>query len=143
MRHQMISGILLLACVGCGLVGSSNDEQAELNRNCLIWRSQDARSYVLDFRGQFGAASLASGSWATVEVRDDSIQSVVLRESGKRQESAIDRWFTVEEMFTQIRELLDQDPDVFEVRYDSARGYPQLLNVDVKLSRRVSVQSRG
>jgi hypothetical protein len=113
----------------CGLV-EPDGQPDELERQREQWRSQDIQHYSMEFR-----ASCFCGAEFTdlviVDVVDDSIQSVSVKETGLPvQFMPADAWLTVEELFDAVERALENDAHEIEVTYDADLGYPDFIFID-------------
>ncbi len=121
---------LSLMTTGCGIIDSEDSRMKELQHHRRVWEAESIDEYSFDFRAGCNCSSRFH-EWVTVQVDDDSIESVVLREEGVAIEhESIDRWLTVAEMFAQIESTLRNKPEVFEAQYDTALGHPTLFQKD-------------
>jgi hypothetical protein len=66
-----------------------------------------------------------------VDVADDSIASVLVKETGLPvRYMPIDAWLTVEELFDAIERAHEHDAHQLDVTYDADLGYPDFIFID-------------
>lgn len=128
--------VALFALVSsCGLTepeGSTKPDPrlARLDAQHQQWLSDHIAHYTMEFV----ASCFCAGEFTEpviVEVVNDSITSVVVRETGLPvQYPPADAWLTVEELFDAVRGAIENDAAELEVRYDPDLGYPDFVFID-------------
>ena len=121
MRRAAILPALLLL-VACSPL---SEEKDEFRAALLRWHDADIHSYSYTFR--YGCFCHRAGRFAVV-VEDDSIVSVELVDGGWDEEA--EPWaLTVPQMFAEIDEALDENPDDATLRF-AELGYPISVGFD-------------
>jgi hypothetical protein len=112
-----------LAAAACGVTGPSDrhaEEQARLDQARAQWRAQAIVDYTYVFgRGCFCVEEYREP--VTITVRGRTIESVVSVASGLPRDAA--QYPTIEGLFDQVQNAIDQDAATIRTEYDPARGY--------------------
>jgi Family of unknown function (DUF6174) len=115
--------VLSVLAAACGVTGPSGrhaGEQARLDQARAQWRAQAIvdYTYVLS-RGCFCVTEYREP--VTITVRGRTIESVVSVASGVPRDAA--QYPTIEGLFDQVQNAIDQNAATIHTEYDPARGY--------------------
>ena len=134
-RLAAAASILLLLCVAsCSIPTETarSDAERELARNRQRWVSTGIHDYEFDFRRScFCLPEYTEG--VHIVVRNDVVTSVLRSRDGQPASSAVGAWPRVDELFDNVRQLLDEGAERLEVTYDPTYGYPRSIVADVIL----------
>jgi hypothetical protein len=125
---------LLAGATSCSITGTSarTDEEQELARNRQRWASSNTHDYEFDFRRSCFCPPEATEQ-VRIVVRRDAIVSVVRTRDGQPASTTFAVWPRVDELFADVQQLLEQQPERLDVSYDPTLGYPRSIVVDVML----------
>jgi len=123
-------GILAVAAPLVTCSGPQTDLEKQLNQNEQKWASQKIRDYSYTLRiGCFCPPEITSP--VLVEVRGGTTKSVSYVSDGRQATNELFRKAdTIEELFSVIRESIDQKVDKLTVEYDPSLGYPTEISID-------------
>ena len=126
LAFAMLAAALSLAACS----GPYSDLQRELRQNEQKWTSQKTRDYSYTLRiGCFCPPEITSP--VLVEVRGGTTKSVSYVSDGREATNELFRKAdTIEELFSVIRESIDQKVDKLTVEYDPSLGYPTEISID-------------
>jgi hypothetical protein len=115
--------LLALAPAACGVTGPSGrhaGEQARLDQARAQWRAQAIVDYTYVFsRGCFCVNEYREP--VSITVRGRTIESVVSVAGGVPRDPA--QYPTIEGLFDQVQNAIDEDADQIRTEYDPARGF--------------------
>ena len=132
MRHLIHLFTPVAVCLlgsSCGILDpDSRLDEMESHRE--QWHEADIQHYRMEFR-----ASCFCGQefteLVTVEVLQDNIRSVTVVRTGLPVENTlIDAWLTVEELFAAVEQAILDDAHELQVTYDPELGYPEFVFID-------------
>ena len=125
---------LLAGVTGCSITGTSarTDEELELARNRQRWASSNTHDYEFEFRRSCFCPPDVTEQ-VRIVVRGDAIVSVVRTRDGQPASTTFAVWPRVDELFADVQQLLEQQPERLDVTYDATLGYPRSIVVDVML----------
>ena len=128
----------LLVGIGAVLVGCSNGvgpgDLFDLERAMDDWEDAAIQSYSYEV-----ATACFCPPITTQPHRVSVIDGVVISAEAVADGTPVDPAFlssfrTVEQLFQQIQDVIDLEPDFFEATYDSDLGYPTSINVDIEMN---------
>jgi hypothetical protein len=124
----------IAGATSCSITGTSarTDEELELARNRQRWASSNTHDYEFEFRRSCFCPPEATEQ-VRIVVRSDAIVSVVRTRDGQPASTTFTVWPRVDELFADVQQLLEQQPERLDVTYDPTLGYPRSIVVDVML----------
>jgi hypothetical protein len=135
MRRLAAASLLVsLGIAGCSITTATarSDAERELARNRQRWASAGIHDYEFDFRRSCFCAP-GSTEGVHIVVRNDVVISVLRSRDGQPASTAVGVWPRVNELFDDVRQLLEQRAERLDVTYDPTYGYPRSIVADVIL----------
>jgi len=138
--------VLSALAAACGVTGPSGrhaEEQARLDQARAQWRAQAIvdYTYILS-RGCFCVNEYREP--VTITVRGRTIESVVTVAASVPRDAA--QYPTIEGLFDQVQDAIDQDAATIQTEYDPARGFLTSAYFDISerlADEEMSVEARS
>ena len=115
----------------CLLLGCSNlfgPTRGEFEENLAIWEEAGIGTYRYMYQRLCFCVNTDA---VTIEVRDGSITSVTLVETGEPAEAVyLDTYLTIDEIFEEIQDAIERDAHELSVTYHETFGYPTSVDID-------------
>ena len=130
----LIAALLVGVAASCSGDATSPRSGAmlELRRNRQRWESAGLHDYEFDFRRVCFCLPEATEQ-VHIVVRRDTVASVVRRNDGQTASNRVSVWPTVDDLFAEVQQRLDQGSERLEVEYDATYGYPRSIVADIVL----------
>ena len=124
----------LAGLASCSITGPSarTSDERELARNRQRWASARIDDYEFDFQRSCFCPPEATQP-VHIVVRQNAIVSVVRTSNGQPASSTYTVWPSVDELFVDVQQRLEQHIDRLDVTYDPTFGYPRSIVADVAL----------
>jgi len=126
--------VTLAALTSCSITGPSarRSDELELARNRQRWASARVHDYEFDFqRTCFCPPELTQE--VHIVVRDDAIVSVVRTSDGQPANGDYTIWPSIDALFLDVQQRLEQHIERLDVTYDETLGYPRSILADIAL----------
>ncbi len=124
----LLSALLAAACGLTEPSGPHAEDQARLAEARQQWRAQGLADYTYVFsRSCFCVFEYREP--VTITVRGGNIVSVVTVANGSPRESST--YQTIEGLFDDIQQAIDEDAATIRAEYDATRGYPKSAYIDI------------
>ena len=129
--------VLLPLLVGCVIFSSTKgDVQGELDINRALWDGAAIDDYSMNFQRLCVFCSVEFLIPVRITVRGDTIHELTdLDTEAPLEEPAPGAFLTIDGVFKDIQDAIDQDAAEIDVRYNSTFGYPTDVTIDVTRSR--------
>lgn len=124
--------LLALALQACGLNPSGPAaHRDDLRAARATWARQGITSYRYTIVNACAECAQEFVGPARVEVRDGRTVSVTAQNPARPiRPEYFGEYDTIEELFTTVERVIDQNPYRFSARYDTQRGHPASYSVD-------------
>jgi len=136
MRIKSLLLVLPPLLVGCMIFSSiKEDVQEELDINRALWDGTAIDDYSMKFQRLCVFCSVDILIPVRITVRGDTISEVMdLDTEAPVEEPAPGAFLTIDGVFKDIQDAIDQDAMEIDVRYNSTFGYPTDVTIDVSRS---------
>lgn len=106
--------------------------QEALNVAKAVWASQELSKIEYTFDYKISSLNVASSGGITVTVKDNEVESAVFNgsEGGVVPQEAMDNLKTVEGLFDEIQNAINQEAFSIDVAYNAALGFPESISID-------------
>ena len=118
----VIGLVALAACSG----GPAPGQRAEVEVARQRWEARSFQDYAFETSTSCFCPPEINRR-VRVEVRNDQVVAVTLVETGNPVQSPLSYWFTIDELFDRILQMVDGEGE-FELEFDPELGYPSLVN---------------
>jgi hypothetical protein len=124
--------LLIVVGVSCSADATSPRPGAtlELLRNRQRWASAGLHDYEYDFQRICFCLQEATEQ-VHIVVRRGAVTSVARRSDGQPASTRVSAWPTVDDLFSEVQQRLDQGSERLEVEYDPTYGYPRSIVADI------------
>lgn len=125
MKRLVLIGLLLTG--GCGIFEPASDEEERLENAIAGWK----RLGITEYSYVYSRTCECPPEWqrpVLILVRDGEVTQASDGETGAARD--ITRMPTIDDLFTMIRDALDDDADVVRISYDRQFHYPIDMMID-------------
>ena len=125
MKRLVLIGLLLTG--GCGIFEPASDDEERLENAIAGWK----RLGITEYSYVYSRTCECPPEWqrpVLVRVKDGEVTEATVVETGAARD--ITRMPTIDDLFTMIREALDEDADIIRISYDRQFYYPIDMLID-------------
>lgn len=132
MKHSKATGLSALTLLlSLGACSSSTSPDGRLSDARARWNAASLTTYDYEFTQSCFCVPTALEPVLVRVVKNVVVGAVRVSDGQTLPVEDLAFFSTVDELFDRLQRSVDQDPDVFEVTFDDALGYPTTANVDI------------